>query len=235
MLYSNIYNRIKVLLINKQTMKTFKSIALIFAIIFSSSVRISAQDDTKATTILDGVSTKMKSYTTMKIEFSYNLSNTKTGVNETKTGTIQVKGSKYRIELGGQIVFCDGSTVWTYIEDDEEVSINNVSTQEDAVNPTTILNNYSTNFTAKYIKETVEMGKTYQVIDLTPKKTKSYYKVRLYIDNTQQQIVSTTIYDKNGSTFTYLVSKFSTNLTMDDSIFTFNKADYPDAEINDMR
>lgn len=216
-------------------MKTFKSIALIFAIVFSSSAKISAQDDTKATTILDGVSTKMKSYTSMKIEFSYNLSNTKTSVNETKTGTIQVKGSKYRIELGGQIVFCDGTTVWTYIEDDEEVSINNVSTQEDAVNPTTILNNYATNFKPKYIKESVEMGKTYQIIDLTPLKTKSYYKVRLYIDNTLQQIASTIIYDKNGSTYTYIVSKFTTNLTMADSLFTFSAADYPDAEINDMR
>lgn len=216
-------------------MKTFKSIALVFAIVFCPAAKISAQDDTKATTILDGVSIKMKSYTSMKIEFSYNLSNTKTNVNETKTGTIQVKGSKYRIELGGQIVFCDGTTVWTYIEDDEEVSINNVSTQEDAVNPTTILNNYAANFKPKYIKESVELGKTYQIIDLTPLKTKSYYKVRLYIDNTLQQIASTIIYDKNGSTYTYIVSKFTTNLTMADSLFTFSAADYPDAEINDMR
>lgn len=216
-------------------MKTLKSIVFIIIFLFFCLGKISAQDDTKATTILDGVSTKMKSYISMKIEFSYNLSNTKTSVNETKTGTIQVKGSKYRIEISGQIVFCDGITVWTYIEDDDEVNINNVSAQDDAVNPTTILNNYATNFKPKYIKETVELGKTYQVIDLTPLKTKSYYKVRLYIDNTLQQIASTIIYDKNGSTYTYIVTKFTSNLTMDDSLFTFNKADYPDVEENDMR
>lgn len=215
-------------------MKNLKSIALILTL-FLISASINAQDDTKATTILNGVSTKMKSYTSMKIEFSYNMTNTKTGVNETKTGTIQVKGSKYRLEIGGQIVFCDGSTVWTYLEDDEEVNINNVSAQEDAVNPTTILNNYATNFKTKYIKESVELGKTYQVIDLTPLKTKSYFKVRLYIDNTLQQIASTIIYDKNGSTYSYIVTKFTTNLTMDDSIFTFNTKDYPDVEVNDMR
>ncbi|MFH0866057.1 MAG: outer membrane lipoprotein carrier protein LolA [Bacteroidota bacterium] len=217
-------------------MKTLKSIALIVTFLFFCISKITAQDDTKATTILDGVSAKMKAYTTMKIEFSYNMTNTKTGVNETKTGIIQVKGSKYRIEISGQIVFCDGTTVWTYIEDDDEVNINNVSTTEDAVNnPTTILNNYATNFKPKYIKESVELGKTYQVIDLTPLKTKSYYKVRLYIDNTIQQIASIIIYDKNGSTYTYILTKFTTNLTMDDSLFTFNKADYPDVEENDMR
>jgi outer membrane lipoprotein carrier protein len=216
-------------------MKTLQNIALIFAILIFSSGKITAQDDTKATTILDAVSAKMKAYTTMKIEFSYSMTNTKTGVNETKKGTIQVKGSKYKIEIGGQVVFCDGTTVWTYIEDDDEVNINNVSSQEDAINPSTILNNYATNFKPKYIKESVELGKTYQVIDLTPIKTKSYYKARLYIDNTIQQIASFIFYDKNGSTYTYIVTKFTSNLTMDDSIFTFNKSDYPDVEENDMR
>lgn len=215
-------------------MKKHKSIALVLVIFFISA-SLNAQDDTKATTILNGVSTKMKSYTTMKIEFSYTMMNEKTGVDESKTGTIQVKGSKYRIEIAGQIVFCDGTTVWTYLEDDEEVTINSVSTQEDAVNPTTILNNWTTNFKAKYIKESVEFGKVYQVVDLTPLKTKSYYKVRLYIDNTLQQIASTIIYDKNGSTFTYVVTKFTSDLTMADTMFTFSTTDYPDAEINDMR
>jgi outer membrane lipoprotein-sorting protein len=216
-------------------MKTIKSITLIVTFLLFCMGKITAQDDTKATTILDGVSTKMKSYTTMKIEFSYTMTNTKTSVNETKTGTIQVKGSKYKIDIGGQVVFCDGTTVWTYIEDDDEVNINNASTTEDAVNPTTLLNNYATNFKAKYIKEAVEFGKTYQVIDLTPIKTKSYYKARLYIDNTIQQIASFIFYDKNGSTYTYVVTKFTTDLTMEDSTFTFNKADYPDVEENDMR
>jgi outer membrane lipoprotein-sorting protein len=215
-------------------MKKFKNIALILVIFFISA-SLNAQDDTKATTILNGVSTKMKSYTTMKVEFSYTMTNEKTGVNESKTGTIQVKGSMYRIEIAGQVVFCDGTTVWTYLADDEEVTINSVSTQEDAVNPTTILNNWTTNFKPKYIKESVEFGKVYQVVDLTPLKTKSYYKVRLYIDNTLQQIASTIIYDKNGSTFTYVVTKLTSDVAMADSIFTFSATDYPDAEINDMR
>ncbi|HNW98956.1 MAG TPA: outer membrane lipoprotein carrier protein LolA [Bacteroidales bacterium] len=216
-------------------MKSLKNFAIIFSIIFFCSNNIFAQEDTKAKPILDAVSAKMKSYTSMKIGFSYNMTNTKTNVNETKTGVIQVKGNKYRLEIGGQIVFCNGTTVWTYIEDDNEVNINNVSTQEDAANPTTILNNYSTNFKPKFIKETVQLGKTLQIIDLVPIKTKSYYKVRLYIDNTLKQIVSTVIYDKNGSTYSYTVTSFVTNVAMNDSIFIFNKADYPDVEENDMR
>jgi outer membrane lipoprotein carrier protein len=186
-------------------MKKLTLIALAILISGICGVRSFAQDDTKAKTTLDAVSAKMKSYTTMKIVFTYSMINTKTNVNETKTGTIQVKGSKYHLEIGGQTVFCNGTTVWTYLKDENEVNINNVSTTEDAMNPTTILNNYSLNFKPKFIKEVVEGGKQIVVIDLTPLKGKSYYKVRLNIDKTLQQISSTIVYDKNGTEYTYKV------------------------------
>ena len=70
---------------------------------------------------------------------------------------------------------------------------------------------------------------------MTPIKGKSYYKIRLNIDKTAQQILSTLVYDKNGSTYTYKVNKFTTNIAIFDTIFTFNKANYPSVEENDMR
>lgn len=210
---------------------------MVFSILLLSicGIKVNAQDDTKAKTILDGVSATMKAYTSMKIEFTYTMVNTKTNVNESKSGVIQIKGSKYHLEIGGQTVFCDGSTVWTYLKDENEVNINNVSSQEDAINPTTILSNYTSNFKPKWIKDVVEGGKTIAVIDMTPIKGKSYYKVRLNIDKTAKQIKSTIVYDKNGSTYTYKVNNFTANLAMAEAIFTFNKASYPGVEENDMR
>lgn len=216
-------------------MKKMKIIGLSVLLLSVFSFKASAQDDTKAKTILDGVSATMKAYTTMKIEFTYTMVNAKTKVNESKNGVIQIKGAKYHLEIGGQIVFCNGTTVWTYLKDENEVNINNASTQEDATNPTTILNNYSVNFKPKWIKDVVEGGKTIAVIDMTPIKGKSYSKVRLNIDKVAKQITSTTIYDKNGSTYTYKVTKFTSNLPMAETLFTFNKADYPGVEENDMR
>ncbi len=214
-----------------------KKISIIISVLLLSisGIKVSAQDDTKVKTILNGVGTTMKSYTSMKIEFTYTMVNTKTKVNESKSGVIQIKGAKYHLEIGGQIVFCDGSTVWTYLKDENEVNINNVSTQDDAINPTSILNNYIINFKPKWIKDVIEGGKTIAVIDMTPIKGKSYYKVRLNIDKTAKQITSTIVYDKNGSTYTYKVNKFTTNIAMPDAIFTFNKAEHTGVEENDMR
>ena len=181
-------------------MKKLEIIALsLFTLVFCG-IKSNAQiDDTKAKTILDGVSAKMKSYTTMKIDFTYSMVNAKTNVNESKSGTIQIKGSKYHLEVGGQVVFCDATTVWTYIKDE------------------------------------VQGGKTIAIIDMTPIKAKSYYKVRLNIDKIAQQITSTIVYDKNGSTYTYTVTKFTSNVPMADALFTFNKANYPGVQVNDMR
>ncbi len=192
-------------------------------------------DDTKAQTMLDAVSAKMKGYSTMKIAFTYTIINTKSNINESKSGTIQVKGSKYHLDIGSQKVFCNGTTVWTYLKDENEVNINSVSTQDDAVNPTTILNNYKANFKAKFIKEVVEGGKTLMVIDLTPIKGKSYFKVRLNIDKTAKEIVSSIIYDKNSTTYTYKINSLTSNVTLSDDLFTFNKTKYPGVEENDMR
>lgn len=213
------------------------SIAIITALltVFGETNASAQIDNTSAKTILDGVSATMKAYTTMKIEFTYSMYNAKTKINDSKTGIIQIKGAKYNLTVGGQIVFCDGKTVWTYIVDDNEVNINNASTQEDATNPTTILNNYALNFKPKWIKEVVEGGKTIAVIDMTPIKGKSYSRVRLNIDKVAKQIRSTVIYDKNGSTYTYSVTKFTPNFPMAETLFTFNKALYPGVEENDMR
>jgi outer membrane lipoprotein carrier protein len=216
-------------------MKKTSTFMISVLILTLTGINVNAQkDDTKAKAILDSVSATMKAYSTMIIAFTYTMINTKTKVNETKSGTIKVKGSKFKLEVGGQIVFCDGKTKWTYIKDDNEVTINNASTADEA-NPTNILTNYALNYKPKWIKDVIEGGKSLAVIDMTPIKAKSYSKVRLNIIKSAKQISSSTIYDKNGSEYTYKVNKFTTNLVMADTIFTFNKADYPGVTENDMR
>ncbi len=195
-----------------------------------------AQDDTKAKTILNDLSASIKSFGLIKIDFSSKMENKTNNTNESKDGTIWLKGEKYRLEISGQTVICDGKTVWTYIKDANEVQINSVQPEEDAItNPLNLINSWEKNFKPKLIKEGTEGGKTIQTIDLTPIKSKSYHKVRLKIDKTKKQIVSSTIYDKNNTTFSYIVKTFVTNQTANDSFFSFKASDFPGAEINDMR
>jgi outer membrane lipoprotein-sorting protein len=191
-----------------------------------------AQVDKKATAILDEVSVKTKSYKTIKIDFTYAMDNDKEKIHDKFKGTLVSKGDKYKLTAAGQDVISDGKTVWTYLKDANEVQINNVGDDDDSFTPTKLLSGYNKDYKSKFIEE---KGNN-QVIELYPlKKGKSFTKVRLTIDKTKKQISRFVIYDRNGSTFSYIVDKFVSDQAISDAVFTFNKAEHPGVEVSDMR
>ena len=205
---------------------------LFLVIVAALNLAALAQTDKKATAILDEVSVKTKAYKTIKIEFTYAMDNAKQKIHDKFKGTLLSKGDKYKLTAAGQDVISDGKTVWTYLKDTKEVQINNVGEDDDAFTPTKLLSGYNKDFKSKFIEE---KGNE-QLIELYPlKKGKSFTKVQLTIDKTKKQISKFVIYDRNGSTFTYLVDKFVTDQPIADNVFTFNKAEHPGVEINDMR
>jgi outer membrane lipoprotein-sorting protein len=81
----------------------------------------------------------------------------------------------------------------------------------------------------------VQNGKTVDIIDLTPLQGKTYSKIRIIIDKDKIQLLSFTIYDKNGSTYSYLINKFIPDIEINKSEFTFNPEEHPNVEVVDMR
>ena len=209
-------------------MKKILIIALLAGFTFTSF----AQNDTKAAAILDQVSVKTKSYKTIKIDFTYAMDNAKEKIHDKFKGTLLSKGDKYKLTAAGQDVISDGKTIWTYLKDANEVQINNAGEDDDSFTPTKLLSGYGKDYKSKFIEE---KGND-QVIELYPlKKGKTFTKVRLTIDKTKKQISKFIIYDRSGSTFSYIVDKFVADQAIADNVFTFNKAEHPGVEINDMR
>jgi len=210
---------------------------LVTALLISVAVIINAQDNTKAKAILDGVSQQTKSYASIDISFSFTVQNTAKKIKDTKTGFASMKGEKYWSDFAGQEVSCDGITVWTYLKESNEVQINtNDPDNDQALNPISLLNDYSKSYSPKFIKEETRGSRIFQLLDLTPVKAKSYYKVRLEIDKAAKHIVNAIIYDKNGvNTYTYCITKFVTNKTIPESKFTFKASDHPGVEVIDLR
>ena len=205
---------------------------LAFAILLSITLSVEAQVDKKAQAILDEVSVKTKSYKTIKIDFTYAMDNEKQKIHDKFKGTLVSKGDKYKLTAAGQDVISDGKTIWTYLKDANEVQINNVGEDDDSFTPTKLLSGYNQDYKSKFIEE---KGND-QVIELYPlKKGKSFTKVKLTIDKAKKQISRFVIFDRNGSTFSYIVDKFLTDQAIADSMFAFNKADHPGVGIDDMR
>jgi outer membrane lipoprotein-sorting protein len=212
-------------------MKRILSIALIL-ISFSG---FSQTKDPKATALLDEVSTKTKSYKSIKADFSYTMENKQAKINEEKTGSLMLSGDKYRLTIAGQAVICDGKTIWTYIEESNEVQINNLDNKDDALTPSKLLTSYNANYKSKIIKDNNQTDPNIETLELIPIVTKNFTKAIVAIDKTKKQVKTFSLYDKNGNVFTYKISKFQTDLPITPSDFSFDKSKFPGVEVIDMR
>ncbi|MFA6923694.1 MAG: outer membrane lipoprotein carrier protein LolA [Bacteroidales bacterium] len=200
-----------------------------------NTTKAQPQVDLKAKAILDGVSAKTKTYTSMSIDFSYSIENKTQKIKDSQQGTLIIKGDKYCLEIAKQKVFSDGKTVWTYLKDSKEIQINNPSNDDEAINPQSIFTLWEKGFRYKLIKEEMQNNVMVQIVDLVPIKGKSYFKVRIIIDKLKKQVLKAIVYDKNGNIYTYKVNKFNSNINTNDATFTFNKANYPGVEVIDLR
>lgn len=197
-----------------------------------------AQTDPKAKEILDQLSAKTKSYSTIKADFNYTMDNQAEDIHETQAGSIATKGNKYYLRIAGQEIRCNGKTIWTYLKDAGEVQISEIDEgNQDQITPTSIFTMYEKGFRHKYIKEETINGVVTAVIHIFPIAVdeKSYHTVKLYINKSKMEISKVEIMGKEGETYTYSIKSFEPNASISDDFFTFNKANYPGVEMVDLR
>lgn len=205
--------------------------------VFLLSHSVTAQSTSKkAENILDQVSNTYDDYNTIKASFNYILEIQQDDFKEKQSGVIHLKDNKFRLKLEQQEIICNGKYVWTYLQDVNEVQINNYKPEQMEINPTEMFTMYKKGFLYGYGGEKELDGEDYQVIELTPnKKEKSYFKVRLLIDKKTYHIKRTRIFEKNGNIYTYQISRFYPNVDIPDNFFEFNKKDHPDVTVVDLR
>jgi outer membrane lipoprotein-sorting protein len=195
-----------------------------------------AQDDKKSREVLNGVSAKYRSFTSIKTSFTLTLDNPTEKISDTQHGTLYLKGNKYRIEISGQEIISDGKNVWTYMKDANEVQISDLQTGSDAITPTNIFTMYEKGYMSKLAEEKTIKGQPVQIIELVPvDKKKTFFKVQLIVTKNDKLLQSVKIFDKNGNRYTYSIEKFTPNGINTDNAFTFNKINYPGVEIVDLR
>lgn len=187
--------------------------------------------ENKAKSILDLLSNKTKSYSSIKAEFTNTFSNTITDLNESQSGTIYLKENAYKLELESQIIISDGETNWIYLIDEEEVNITEIDDEENELNPSKIFTIYEDGYNYKFINE----GSNVYQINLIPKESSPFSKVELFINKHKMQISSFNMIDKQGSNYKYTIDSFETNIEFNNDFFIFNTKEYPDVEVIDLR
>jgi len=213
-----------------------KKIFIVTGLLCCFALISKAQNDPKATQILNGVSAKYKSFSSVKADFTIKIENGNSKTSDTQTGTLYLKGNKYKVNLKNQEVTSDNNTVWTFIKDANEVQINNYEPDENSITPTEIFTIYEKDFLYAFSEEKIVNGKTLQFIELTPNdKTKPYFKIRLGIDKLAKAVQNAVVFDKNGNRYTYEIKTFTPNPSINDSFFTFDIKAHPGVEVVDLR
>ena len=228
--FYNIHNTVSKYTI--MTRKILFTIAAFFVVVSGYA----QNTDGGANEMLKKVSAKYQAYASM--QFHYTLKTTKDGKTlSTSQGDFALKGNKYRTTFSDQTYFCDGTSIWNYQKSSNEVSVYEYdpSDDENMMNPQIILKNWEKQFRAKYIRDEFNNNISTALIDLTPKTTQSYYRIRLFINKANNQILRIALYEKDNTIYTYHIEQFKTNVTLADSYFVFDKSKYPGVEVNDMR
>lgn len=181
--------------------------------------------------ILDGVSAKFKTFKTVQSKFTLKIENASGKVLGNKTGTVYMKGNKYRVSVTGQEIFCDGANIWTLDKAANEVTITKIDPSANSITPQKLFTNfYDKDFTYKLTSNTAAG----QQIELTPvDKAKPFNKVVVSIKNSN--IVSTKVFEKAGNRYTYSTSGLSPNVSVADALFVFDAKKYPGVEVVDLR
>lgn len=194
--------------------------------------------DMQAKAVLDGVSKKLKSFKTVNTKFTLRSENAAGKAMTSKVGTMIAKGNKYKLNITGQEIFCDGITVWTYDKASNEVSITKNDNNAATITPQKLFTNfYDKDFLYKLNGEKKEDGKNLQEIEMTPcNKTRPYSKIYLYIDKATSLITKTRVLEKSSNNRVSLsISSIVSNGAVSDAIFVFNTAKYPGVEPIDLR
>ncbi len=146
------------------------------------------------------------------------------------SGTISIKGQKFYMHSNATTMWFDGTTLWTYVAQNEEVNISTPTAQQlQSLNPYHFINLYKQGYTT-----TMTTSATSYTVHLTatdPQKKISEAFVTVSKENYAPKEIKL-LQGTKWTTFTVSGLKAE---RQDDTKFRFKSSDYPDAELIDLR
>jgi len=208
--------------------KEMKKIIIVLTVMLSAAF-VNAQGSDKAKGLLDEVYNKVQSYDNIFVDFKFDLKNAEAGINQETRGDVTLAGNKYMFNyLGSQQIF-DGNKVYTIVPENEEVTIEDKSDDENAMTPSKMLTFYKEGHNYAWdILQNVQ-GRKIQYVKLTPIDSDTEIKSRLLgIDMGTKHIYKLIETGKNGTKTTITVNSFKTDQDLSKTLFTFDEAKYKD-------
>ena len=198
------------------------------------------QDDPRSQKIIDEMAAKFKTYPSVSLSFSATITQLQDKSETELEGKIWVKDLKYKLEIPESVIYFDGSKIYQYLPEVNEVNIMKPDSNEDdeefqLLNPQTWFNLTSKSFKSNLVKESVHDKRNVTEIDLYPiqLKTTRFIRIRVMVEKTTLQLVYVKVFMKDGTHYELSFKPYQT-LQLRDSFFTFNTLEHPKVEVIDL-
>ena len=189
-----------------------------------SCFQLSAQQDAKAEEIL------------YKMRYAYEHSDgVKITFNGSAEGTLLLQGTKFFLDSNGVQSWFNGTTQWSYVPSNEEVTISNPTPEEIlSINPYSILLNYKKGYHYEYLgSKRFNQEEVYEV-KLTPKEQTDVKYLTFCVNKSYQpSFILVLLADQSETSFQ--VQSYKEKMNYQSDAFEFPQKQYPNAEIIDLR
>lgn len=155
---------------------------------------------------------------------SFTISNGNSG---SRSGSITIKGNKFYARTQDATMWYNGKTQWVYNSKTDEVNVSSPkAAQQQSMNPYTFLNLYKKGYDMTLTK--AASGKEVHLVG----KGKAISEMYILVDNSF--VIKQVKMLQKGKWIVINISNFK-QTSVSDAVFTFNKKDFPKAEIIDLR
>ena len=202
---------------------------ILFVLFFYINISYS-QTSVEGKNLLNQVSDKMGSYSSIQFNFSYVLNNLKEQINQESFGEITVSGDLYKLDFLDAIQLYDGNLIYTIIAENEEVTITNPDDElnQYAISPSYLLSFYKEGYDYQWDIKQFIREKNIQFIKLIPVDENTdiqYLLVGVDIDN--KHLFRIIEIGNNGTQTILTIEEMKTNVSLPINFFQFEKKDYP--------
>lgn len=198
-----------------------------------SLMAVGQEKDPKA--ILDKMSSVYKAMPGYEIGFVQKILS-ESEVVDRLTGQASVSKDKFLIKFQDQHIYCNGTVLWTYLVESQELTISNFEPEEAVINPSNVYDIYKKGFTYQYKRQDNVNGELVHVVELTSTDEDSdFTNVIMYIGQKDSYLKAWDLVDYAGAKTAFEVSAFKPNMSFPQGFFEFDEEKNPVSYREDLR
>ena len=198
---------------------------------------IAQQQQSQAKVVLEKTAEAFKKAGGVRVDFTLKAVNDG-HLEGRENGIIQLKGEKFMLKTSETTTWFDVKTQWSYMVRNDEVNVSNPTQEElQQINPYTFLYMYQKGFSYKLGATKMYRGKAVWEVVLTARdKKQELERITLFVTKDTYEPLYILLQQRGQQTRNEItITSYQTKQNYADQVFTFDKKQYPNAEVIDLR